>query len=77
MGVMDKITEVIKDLPEPLAREVLDFAETLKAKTALQSVDSPRQASQPLSQLAGGLAQSDLFAGNPVDIQRKLRNEWS
>jgi Protein of unknown function (DUF2281) len=77
MGVMDKIAEAIKDLPEPLAREVLDFAEYLKARTASQSGDGPPHASQPLTQLAGGLAQSDLFAGNPVDIQRKLRNEWS
>ena len=34
MGVMEKISETVKDLPEPLAREVLDFAETLKARSA-------------------------------------------
>ena len=80
MGVMEKISEAIKDLPEPLAREVLDFAESLKAKSAPQVTlfserDRPR-IPQSLARLAGGLKQSSLFAGNPVDIQRRLRSEW-
>ena len=80
MGVMEKISEAIKDLPEPLALEVLDFAQFLKTKSGAQGVmsslrDHP-QGSQPLSELAGGLKQANLFTGNPVDIQRKLRNQW-
>ena len=79
MGVMEKISEAIKDLPEPLAREVLDFAESLKAKSTPQDVlllehDRPR-IPQSLASLAGGLKKSGLFAGNPLDIQRQLRSE--
>ena len=80
MGVMEKIYETLKDLPEPLAREVLDFAEALKARSAADSVlysatDRPH-VSRPLTAIAGGLKQSTLFSGNPVDIQRQLRSEW-
>ena len=80
MGVMEKISEAIKDLPEPLALEVLDFAESLKAKSTPQGAllserDLPR-VPQSLASLAGGLKKSGLFAGNPVDIQRQLRSEW-
>ena len=79
MGVMEKISETVKDLPEPLAREVLDFAETLKARSAsnvlYSATDRPR-ISRPLTALAGGLKNSTLFAGDPVDIQRQLRGEW-
>lgn len=80
MGVMEKISEAIKDLPEPLAREVLDFAESLKAKSlpqgALLSEQGRPRIPQSLTRLAGGLKKSGLFAGNPVDIQRRLRSEW-
>lgn len=31
---------------------------------------------QPWSHLAGSLADSPAFAGDPVAIQRKLRDEW-
>ena len=80
MGVMEKISETLKDLPEPLAREVLDFAEALKARSAagsaLNSATDRLHVSRPLSAIAGGLKQSALFSGNLVDIQRQLRSEW-
>lgn len=81
MGVMEKISEAVKDLPEPLAREVLDFAEYLKSKADSKGVlvsgkDRP-QVAKPLASLIGTLSESKLFAGNPVDIQHKLRNEWN
>ena len=79
MGVMEKISEAVKDLPEPLAHEVLDFAEYLKSKAdskgVLESDKDRPQVAKPLARLIGALSESKLFAGNPVDIQRKLRNE--
>ena len=80
MGVMEKISDTVKDLPETLALEVLDFAEALKARSAasgtLISASDRPSVSRPLHALAGGLKSSALFAGNPVDIQRQLRSEW-
>jgi len=80
MGVVEKISEVVKDLPEPLAREVLDFAERMKAGAKASGNLSPRTSeliiAKPLSMLAGGLKHSALFAGDPVEIQRGLRGEW-
>lgn len=80
MGVIERISEVIKDLPEPLAREVLEFAERVKASAAdsgaLQARSAGHDISKPLSSLAGGLKQSGLFVGDPVEIQRRLRGEW-
>lgn len=81
MGVMEKISEAVKDLPEPLANEVLDFAEYLRAKADSKDVpysglDRPHPP-KPLTSLLGALSESKLFAGDPVDIQRKLRSEWN
>jgi hypothetical protein len=35
MGIAEKIYEVVKDLPEPQAAEILGFAEHVKARTAM------------------------------------------
>lgn len=37
-----------------------------------RSTDAPKS----LMKLTGSLQKSALFAGDPVDIQRKLRSEW-
>ena len=34
MGIAEKIYEVVKDLPDPQAAEVLDFVERLRVRTA-------------------------------------------
>jgi predicted DNA-binding antitoxin AbrB/MazE fold protein len=43
--------------------------------------DGPRDQSEneeyDFSGLAGSLKKSPRFGGNPVEIQKKLRNEWS
>jgi hypothetical protein len=35
MGIAEKIYEVVKDLPEPQAAEILGFAEHVKARAAM------------------------------------------
>lgn len=34
MGIAEKIYDVVKDLPDPQAAEILGFAENVKARTA-------------------------------------------
>ena len=34
MGIADKIYEVVKDLPDPQATEILGFAKNVKARSA-------------------------------------------
>lgn len=34
MGIAEKIYEVVKDLPDPQAAEILDFVEHVRARTA-------------------------------------------
>ena len=53
--------------------EVLDFVEFLRARQTRQQAQS---ADLPLSSLCGGLADSSTFAGSPVEIQERLRDEW-
>ena len=69
----ERIWETTRTLPEPLQAEVLDFAEFLRTRQEkrLDSVDE-----LPLASLCGGLVNSPTFAGSPVDIQERLRNEW-
>lgn len=35
MGIAEKIYEVVKDLPDPQAAEILDFAQHVKAHSAI------------------------------------------
>jgi len=43
MGVAERIYEVVKDLPEATATEVLDYAESKRAKTATSSTENDRR----------------------------------
>ncbi|MEO6322911.1 MAG: DUF2281 domain-containing protein [Polaromonas sp.] len=69
----ERLWETVSSLPEPLLAEVLDFAESLRSKQAQQltALDD-----LSLSSLCGGLEQSATFAGSPLSIQQRLRDEW-
>ncbi len=69
----ERLLETARTLPENLLAEVLDFAEFLRARQARQQAQS---AEVPLSSLCGGLSDSSTFAGSPIDIQERLRDEW-
>ncbi len=91
MNAAEKIYELVKTLPENQAAEVLNFVEFLKQKaqreataqatipkgtlTGLQGIAKPDQ-KRPLSDYLGLLKDSPTFQGDPVEIQRQLRNEW-
>lgn len=68
-----RLLETASSLPEPLLAEVLDFAEFLRSR---QSGKPKDDAGTSLAALCGGLSESSTFAGSPIDIQVKLRDEW-
>ena len=72
MSIVDTIHEKLKAAPADLVREVLDFVEFLETR-------SQRPASAPArswDEVADTLKGSELFEGDPLEIQRKLRAEW-
>lgn len=73
MNITEKIYEVGKGLPEQALAELLDFAEFLSQKQARKETAAPETS---LSELRGGLEHSANFAGDSVQIQERLRNEW-
>ncbi|MFH0725835.1 MAG: DUF2281 domain-containing protein [Pseudomonadota bacterium] len=74
MTTAEKLYETVKDLPEPLMIELLDFAEFLKEKRRHGKTENVGD--ELLSSLKGGLELSHSFAGQPLEIQETLRNEW-
>lgn len=74
MTTAEKLYETVKDFPEPLIMELLDFAEFLKEKRRYGTI--VQEADELLSALSGGLEDSLSFVGQPSEIQEKLRNEW-
>ncbi len=81
MGVAEKLYELAKAMPEEQAAEILDFAEFLLQKRSRQTSpeaisDTESHQKRPLSSYAGILKDSPTFQGDPVEIQRQLRNEW-
>ncbi len=71
MTTPDSVYSAIKQLPQPMLEEVMDYIEFLQYKSQPKSTVSAR-----LSALKGGLENSKTFDGDPVAIQKELRNEW-
>ncbi|MGA8148068.1 MAG: DUF2281 domain-containing protein [Gallionellaceae bacterium] len=74
MTTTEKLYKAVQDLPEPVIAELLDFAEFLRAKMIHRQVHSNDEL---LVDLAGGLESSATFAGDPLVIQKQLRDEWN
>ncbi len=72
LTVAERLMEAARSLPEPLVAEVLDFAEFLRARQPHAQTPAGQT---PLAHLCGGLEHSVAFAGDPAEIQRRLRDE--
>jgi hypothetical protein len=73
MTTAEKIYEKLKAAPPALAQEVLDFLEFLEARRA-KSVEKDKDS---FDEFFGALKGSGIFDGDPVEIQRKLRDDWA
>lgn len=70
MTIAEQIFEKLKRAPEAIARDVLHYLQRLEA--------SQKPAGQAkLSDLIGSLKNSPSLNGDPVAVQRALRDEWS
>jgi hypothetical protein len=76
MSIADRIYETVKALPESSACKVLDFAESLKAKQS-EGDRVGNEKSKLITKFAGVLAKSPSFQGDPLEIQKSIRNEWN
>ena len=74
MSTAEKLNKVVQDLPEPALAELLDFAEFLRGKMIHRQAHSGKEL---LIDLTGGLENSATFAGDPLVIQKRLRDEWN
>lgn len=72
MTTTEKLYQTVQDLPEPALAELLDFAEFLRIKSARH-----QSSGKSLTELSGGLENSATFAGDALEIQRRMRNEWN
>jgi hypothetical protein len=68
----EKIFEKLKSASPAVTQEVLDFLEFLEARQRKLAAEP----SPSFNEFFGALKASKIFDGDPVDIQRKLRNEW-
>lgn len=73
MTMTEKLYKAVQDLPEPVIAEILDFAEFLRGKMIHRHAHS---SDELLVDLMGGLENSATFAGDPLAIQKRLRDEW-
>lgn len=74
MTTTEKLYKAVEDLPEPVIAEILDFAEFLRGKMSDKHAQS---GDELLVDLRGGLENSATFAGDPLAIQKRLRDEWN
>lgn len=73
MSTAEKIYEIVQKLPAFRQVEILDFASYIEQKAQAEPVvEKPS-----FQQFVGKLKSSKAFAGDPVAIQRVLRDEWS
>ena len=72
MTIADTVYEKLKAAPPEVAQEVLDFLELIEAR----SKQTPSGPARTWDEFMGRLRESQLFAGDPLDLQRRLRDEW-
>ena len=75
MTIVDKIYEKLRNADPAIAQEVLDFLEFLESRKA-PAQDAIKDGTLGWEASFGSLKDSKAFAGDPVEIQRKLRDEW-
>ncbi len=74
MTTTEKLIKTVQNMPEPVLAELLDFAEFLRGK---MSNNQPHSKEKLLLDIKGGLEHSATFAGDPLVIQKRLRDEWN
>jgi hypothetical protein len=74
MTTTEKLYKAVQELPEPAVAELLEIAKFLREKMAYTYTCSNEVA---LVDLMGGLENSVTFAGDSLEIQKQLRNEWN
>lgn len=72
MSTAEQIYELVQQLPSFRQIEILDFASYVAEREEKAQSDSKPS----FHQFAGILKDSKTFAGDPVGIQRALRDEW-
>ena len=72
MTTAEKLYKTSQYLPESVVAEILDFAEFLQNKTVKKNTANR----EVLIDIAGGLETSTTFSGDPLEIQKRLRDEW-
>lgn len=75
MTNVDKIYEKLRKADPAIAQEVLDFLEFLESRKASAEA-AIKDGTLGWEASFGALKGSKAFAGDPVEIQRKLRDEW-
>jgi uncharacterized membrane protein len=71
MSTAEVIYELVKTLPEEQANQVLLFVESLP-----KGSEKPDAAPTLLADFLGILKDSPTFNGDPVEIQRAMRDDW-
>ena len=74
MTTTEKLIKTVQNMPEPVLVEVLDFAEFLRGR---MSDNQTHSKDKLLIDLKGGLENSATFSGDPLVIQKRLRDEWN
>lgn len=74
MSNTSRLHDLINAFPDAVIAEVVDFAEFLRDKQLTADVPA---SNEPLLKLAGGLEASVNFAGDPLSLQGRMRDEWN
>lgn len=71
MTTPESVYSALKELPQPLLDEVMDFVEFLHYKSQAKTAEAV-----DLLAFKGGLENSKTFAGDSVALQKELRDDW-
>jgi hypothetical protein len=74
MNTTTRLYDAIKNFPDPVLAEIIDFAEFLREK---RLNPHPPTSDELLITLAGGLEKSENFADEPSILQARMRDEWN
>lgn len=76
MNNHDKLIQEINQIPDHLVVTLIDIIHQLKKNYLHSSQTSQTVPSSNLSTFIGALKKSPSFSGDPVNIQRQMRDDW-
>lgn len=76
MNKRDQLIQELEKVPDHVVEKLLDIFHQLQAHSQLSDFTSDQSNALTLDAFVGALKDSPSFPGDPLVVQRQMRDEW-